>query len=234
MDAVEASLRRLQTEPHRSLPDPCERPRHPDRRDSSRSRHPRHSRQSPLHRRLELAGLEDRQGAWASPSSRISPASIRSKPTTPSPVATSNANSFLFWKLKRWVSWSGARLPAACSPVSSAERIRSRKTRAALSSTFRIVDKERTWKILETMAPIAKAHHCSPARISIGMAADKASCYIGDPWSQAARPASGQSCRRGVEAYAKTKSRNSTRSARFRPSTRLDDTVPERRPLGNG
>ena len=32
---------------------------------------------------------------------------------------------------------------------------------------FPIVDKERTWKILETMAPIAKAHHCSPARISL-------------------------------------------------------------------
>jgi aryl-alcohol dehydrogenase-like predicted oxidoreductase len=32
---------------------------------------------------------------------------------------------------------------------------------------FPIVDKERTWKILETMAPIAKAHDCSPARISL-------------------------------------------------------------------
>ena len=32
---------------------------------------------------------------------------------------------------------------------------------------FPIVDKERAWKILETMAPIAKAHHCSPARISL-------------------------------------------------------------------
>src|SRR5438132_8849016 len=32
---------------------------------------------------------------------------------------------------------------------------------------FPVVDKERTWKILETMAPIAKAHHCSPARISL-------------------------------------------------------------------
>ena len=32
---------------------------------------------------------------------------------------------------------------------------------------FPIVDKERTWKILETMVPIAKAHHCSPARISL-------------------------------------------------------------------
>src|ERR1700750_1544490 len=32
---------------------------------------------------------------------------------------------------------------------------------------FPIVDKERTWKILEVMAPIAKAHDCSPARISL-------------------------------------------------------------------
>src|SRR6266403_271835 len=32
---------------------------------------------------------------------------------------------------------------------------------------FPIVDKERPWKILEVMAPIAKAHGCSPARLSI-------------------------------------------------------------------
>src|SRR3984885_8087633 len=32
---------------------------------------------------------------------------------------------------------------------------------------FPIVDKERTWKILEAMAPIAKAHGCSPARLSL-------------------------------------------------------------------
>jgi aryl-alcohol dehydrogenase-like predicted oxidoreductase len=32
---------------------------------------------------------------------------------------------------------------------------------------FPLVDKERTWKILDVMAPIAKAHNCSPARISI-------------------------------------------------------------------
>jgi aryl-alcohol dehydrogenase-like predicted oxidoreductase len=32
---------------------------------------------------------------------------------------------------------------------------------------FPIVDKERTWKILDTMAPIAKAHGCSPARLSL-------------------------------------------------------------------
>jgi aryl-alcohol dehydrogenase-like predicted oxidoreductase len=32
---------------------------------------------------------------------------------------------------------------------------------------FPVVDKERTWKILDAMAPIAKAHDCSPARVSV-------------------------------------------------------------------
>src|SRR3984957_5834651 len=32
---------------------------------------------------------------------------------------------------------------------------------------FPIVDKERAWKILDVMAPIASAHDCSPARISL-------------------------------------------------------------------
>ncbi len=32
---------------------------------------------------------------------------------------------------------------------------------------FPIVDKERTWRILEAMAPIAKAHECSPARVAL-------------------------------------------------------------------
>jgi aryl-alcohol dehydrogenase-like predicted oxidoreductase len=32
---------------------------------------------------------------------------------------------------------------------------------------FPLVDKERTWRTLDVMAPIAKAHNCSPARISL-------------------------------------------------------------------
>jgi aryl-alcohol dehydrogenase-like predicted oxidoreductase len=32
---------------------------------------------------------------------------------------------------------------------------------------FPIVDKERTWKILDVMAPITKAHGCSPARVAL-------------------------------------------------------------------
>jgi aryl-alcohol dehydrogenase-like predicted oxidoreductase len=32
---------------------------------------------------------------------------------------------------------------------------------------FPLVDKERTWKILDIMAPLAKAHGCSPARLAL-------------------------------------------------------------------
>ena len=32
---------------------------------------------------------------------------------------------------------------------------------------FPVVDKERTWRILDKMAPIAKAHGCSPARLAL-------------------------------------------------------------------
>ena len=32
---------------------------------------------------------------------------------------------------------------------------------------FPVVDEERTWKILDVMAPIAKAHDCSAARVSL-------------------------------------------------------------------
>ncbi|HEX3967461.1 MAG TPA: aldo/keto reductase [Edaphobacter sp.] len=32
---------------------------------------------------------------------------------------------------------------------------------------FPFVDKERTWRILDVIAPIAKAHNCSPARVSL-------------------------------------------------------------------
>jgi len=43
---------------------------------------------------------------------------------------------------------------------------------------FPIVDKERTWNILEVMAPIAKAHGCSPARLR-SMALGKACGNLG-------------------------------------------------------
>jgi aryl-alcohol dehydrogenase-like predicted oxidoreductase len=38
---------------------------------------------------------------------------------------------------------------------------------------FPLVDKERTWKILDAMAPIAKAHGCSPARVALAWVLSK-------------------------------------------------------------
>jgi aryl-alcohol dehydrogenase-like predicted oxidoreductase len=32
---------------------------------------------------------------------------------------------------------------------------------------FPVVDKERAWNVLDAIAPIAKAHQCSPARIAL-------------------------------------------------------------------
>ena len=71
----------------------------------------------------------------ASPSSRTSPASTPCRPTTPSPAATSSATSSLSSKPKRPASSSGARSPAACSPASSPAKTRSPTTPAAPTST---------------------------------------------------------------------------------------------------
>ena len=58
-------------------------------------------------------------------------------------------------------------MPAACSPANSAAKIRSPQDSRRSEFDFPIVDKERAWKILDVMAPIAKAHGCSAARISL-------------------------------------------------------------------
>jgi aryl-alcohol dehydrogenase-like predicted oxidoreductase len=55
---------------------------------------------------------------------------------------------------------------------------------------FPIVDKERTWKILEATARIARVHDCSPARISVAWLLDKpvvASMIIGPSGSTSCR-----------------------------------------------
>jgi Aldo/keto reductase family len=94
-------------------------------------------------------------------------ATVRFRLTIRSPAAISNGKSFPCWNPKRSACSSGVRLPAACFPASSAGRTSSPRTRAALTTDFPVVDKERTWKILDVMAPIAKAHGCSPARLSL-------------------------------------------------------------------
>jgi len=51
-------------------------------------------------------------------------------------------------------------------------------------SDFPLVDKERTWKILDVMAPIAKAHGCSPARLSLAWLLAKACGNLGNHWRE--------------------------------------------------
>jgi aryl-alcohol dehydrogenase-like predicted oxidoreductase len=59
--------------------------------------------------------------------------------------------------------------PLAAGLLSGKFSRENEKPQGSRRSTFDFpyVDKERAWKILDTIAPIAKAHGCSPARISL-------------------------------------------------------------------
>ena len=93
-----------------------------------------------------------------------------------------------FESLQAYYSIAGRDLERELAPLLEAEKIgllvwsplaggllsgkfsrENQKPRGARRSEFDfpIVDKERTWKILDVMAPIAKAHDCSPARIAL-------------------------------------------------------------------
>ena len=61
-----------------------------------------------------------------------------------------------------WSPLAGGLLSGKFSPTNQ-KPADSRRT----EYDFPIVDKDRTWNILDLMAPIAKAHGCSPARISL-------------------------------------------------------------------
>ena len=52
-------------------------------------------------------------------------------------------------------------------PASSAGQIREARGLRHCDYDFPLVDKERTWKILDAMAPVAKAHGCSPTGLSL-------------------------------------------------------------------
>jgi hypothetical protein len=63
--------------------------------------------------------------------------STRYRPITRSPTAISNGKSFLCWNRKGSACSYGVRLPAACSPASTAGRARSPRIRDAPTTTFR-------------------------------------------------------------------------------------------------
>ena len=103
----------------------------------------------------------------ASLSSGTWPNSTRFKLITRSPAAISNGKSFLCWNSEKigllvWSPLAGGLLSGKFSRTNQ----KPADSRRA-DYDFPIVDKERTWKILDVMAPIAKARECSAARISL-------------------------------------------------------------------
>jgi len=92
---------------------------------------------------------------------------------------------------------------------------------------FPIVDKERTWHILDVMAPIAKAHNCSPARI---LRAGQTLRHLRHHRSQTPRPARRQHRRRRPQAHPRRA--QATRRSERTPTRipRLDASLPKCQP----
>src|SRR6202171_3904497 len=61
----------------------------------------------------------------------------------------------------------GSPLAAGCLPGKFSRTNQKAADSRRTEYDFPIVDKERTWNTLDVMAPIAKAHGCSPARVSL-------------------------------------------------------------------
>ena len=82
-----------------------------------------------------------------------------------SPVTISSGKSFPVRTEKSACSWS----PLAGGLLSGKFSRTNQKPADARRTDydFPLVDKERAWKILAVMAPIASAHGCSPARVSL-------------------------------------------------------------------
>ena len=101
MDAVKGSLERLGTDHIDLYQIHGHRPGHADRGDRARARRSRAPGHGALYRRLQLAGLEDHEGASASPTGTAGRASARCRPTTPSPAATWSARSCRCWRTEK-------------------------------------------------------------------------------------------------------------------------------------
>ena len=86
---------------------------------------------------------------------------------TRSPAAISNGKFFPCWNRKGSACSYGVPLAGGLLSGKYSQTHQKPADSRRTNYDFPIVDKERTWKILDVMAPIAQAHGCSPARISI-------------------------------------------------------------------
>ncbi len=167
MDAVDASLRRLQTD-HIDLYQIHGNDAVTPIEETLRALDDAGTAgQSPLHRLFQLAGLEDRQSPRHLRVQESTPASTPCRPTTRSPGRDLERDLVPLLEAEKTglLVWS----PLAGGLLSGKFSRENQKPEGSRRSEFDfpIVDKERTWKILDVMAPIAKAHNCSPARISL-------------------------------------------------------------------
>ena len=99
---------------------------------------------------------------------RIWSNSIRFRRITQLPVGTWSGRLCRCWRIRRWGCWFGVRWREVCSRASSAGRIRSRRTSRRSGFDFPPVEKERAWKVLDAMKPIANAHGVSVATVALG------------------------------------------------------------------
>ena len=136
MDAVKASLKRLQPTTSTSTRSTASTPSRRSRRRCARSTTWCSQGHGALHRRLELGGLADRQGARHRPSGTAGAGSTRCRPTTPSPAVTSSARSCRCCRAR---ARADGVEPAGRRPADRQVRPRRQRPRAAPAppSTFR-------------------------------------------------------------------------------------------------
>ena len=133
----------------------------------ARARRLRVARAGAHDRLLEPRRMADHEGARNLRSGAAGRASRRCRPITRSPAGISSARSFRWSRTRASASWCGARSPAASCRASSPATARATTIRGATAFDFPPVDKERAYDIIDAMAPIAKAHDASVARVAL-------------------------------------------------------------------
>ena len=118
-------------------------------------------------RLLQPRRLADHEGARHSPTSAASRASRRCRPTIRSPAASSSARSCRSSRIRASASWSWSPLAGGFLSGKFTREKRGDNDSRRTTFDFPPVDKERAYDIVDAMAPIAKAHGASVARVAL-------------------------------------------------------------------